>query len=171
MVMPPMNCDLAVTGTTMRPAANTPSSRGTRTSPVSASTLTSANWAPNEYRAWSGSAPMASPVDDCADRPPAGIAPSRARICSRSARQASITAQLHEALPIEPPAIMAWGSALSPMRSVTSPAGTPSASAATASSAVRAPVPMSAAAIDDPVVAVGVDAGPSLRGPGAGRVR
>ncbi len=59
-----------------------------------------------------------------------------------------ITAQVHDAVPIEPPAIMAGGSALSPMRRSMAAPGTPSASAATASSAVRAPVPISAAAID-----------------------
>ena len=47
IVMPPMSCERAVRGLTIRPAANTPSMRGTRTSPVSASTRTSANWAPN----------------------------------------------------------------------------------------------------------------------------
>ena len=51
IVIPPMNWEEASWGATMRPAAKTPSSRGTRTSPVSASTLTSANCAPNEYRA------------------------------------------------------------------------------------------------------------------------
>ena len=51
MVIPPISCDLACTGLMMRPAANTPSSRGTRTSPVSASTRTSANWAPKAYLA------------------------------------------------------------------------------------------------------------------------
>ena len=59
-----------------------------------------------------------------------------------------ITAQVHDAVPIDPRAIIAGGSALSPMRRSMASAGTPSASAATASSAVRAPVPMSAAAID-----------------------
>ena len=49
--MPPMNCERAVVGLMIRPAANTPSSRGTRTSPVSASTRTSANWAPKAWRA------------------------------------------------------------------------------------------------------------------------
>ena len=38
MVIPPISCDRAVCGLMIRPTANTPSSRGTRTSPVSAST-------------------------------------------------------------------------------------------------------------------------------------
>ena len=67
--------------------------------------------------------------------------------CARSARHALTTAQLHEAVPIDPPAIIAGGSALSPMRSSMSASGTPSAAAATVSSAVRAPVPRSSAAI------------------------
>ena len=79
--------------------------------------------------------------------PPGGTAPSLARTWSRSARHALITAQVQDAVPIEPPAIIAGGSALSPMRRSMAAAGTPSVSAATASSAVRAPVPMSAAAI------------------------
>jgi len=80
--------------------------------------------------------------------PSGGTAPSRARIWSRSARQALITAQLHDAVPIDPPAVIAGGSALSPIRSSTAVSGTASAPAATDSSAVRAPVPMSTAAID-----------------------
>jgi hypothetical protein len=152
MVIPPISCDLACAGLTMRPAANTPSSRGTRTSPVSASTRTSANWAPKAYlaRPASGpdaSAPTSAVVSACALRPPGGTAPSLARTWSRSARHALITAQVQDAVPIEPPAIIAGGSALSPMRRSIAAAGTPSVSAATTSSAVRAPVPMSAAAI------------------------
>ena len=50
--MPPMSCDRAVRGLMTRPAANTPSSRGTRTSPVSTFTRTSANCAPKEYSAY-----------------------------------------------------------------------------------------------------------------------
>jgi hypothetical protein len=46
MVIPPMNWDRAVRGLMIRPAAKTPSSRGTRISPVSAFTRASANWAP-----------------------------------------------------------------------------------------------------------------------------
>jgi MmyB-like transcription regulator ligand binding domain len=119
----------------MRPAANTPSSRGTRTSAVPASTRTSANWAPNEYLAWSGSASMSAAVAACAERPPAGTCPSLALTCSRSARQALTTAQLHDAVPIEPPAIIAGGSALSPMRRSMASSPMPSASAATVSNA------------------------------------
>ena len=87
-------------------------------------------------------------VAACAVSPPGGTAPSRARTCSRSDRQAFTTAQLHDAVPIEPPAIIAGGSALSPIRRSIAASGTPRASAATASRAVRAPVPMSTAAID-----------------------
>ena len=45
--MPPMNCERAVRGFTIRPAAKTPSNLVTSTSPVSSSTATSANCAPN----------------------------------------------------------------------------------------------------------------------------
>ena len=79
MVIPPISCDRAGAGLTMRPAAKTPSSRGTRTSPVSASTRASTNWAPKAYRAWRGSAPMSAAVSACALRPPDGTAPSLAR--------------------------------------------------------------------------------------------
>ena len=91
---------------------------------------------------------MSAAVLKLAVSPAAGMDPSRARICSRRLRQAPTTAQLHEAVPIEPPATIASGSELSPIRMVTAPAGTPSASAAIDRSAVRAPVPMSTAAID-----------------------
>ena len=50
-------------------------------------------------------------------------------------------------MPIEPPATGAGGSALSPISTCTRSTGTPSASAAICASTVRAPVPMSAAAI------------------------
>ena len=59
-----------------------------------------------------------------------------------------VTAQLHEAVPMDPPAITARDRRrCRPIRTVTRSIGTPSASAATWVSAVRAPVPMSAAAI------------------------
>ena len=48
--MPPMSWLRAVVGFTTRPAANTPSIRFSRTSPVSASTRTSTKCAPYAYR-------------------------------------------------------------------------------------------------------------------------
>ena len=45
MVVPPTSCERAVFGLMTWPAAKTPSSRGTRTSPVCTCTRTSANWA------------------------------------------------------------------------------------------------------------------------------
>src|SRR5262249_23499087 len=62
-----------------------------------------------------------------------------------SAWQAATTAQLHDAVPIEPPESMAMPKSLSPMRTSTASIGTPSVSAATWVSTVRAPVPTSAA--------------------------
>jgi len=47
MVMPPRNCERAVRGLTIRPAAKTPSARGTVISPVPGSISASTNWAPN----------------------------------------------------------------------------------------------------------------------------
>ena len=91
---------------------------------------------------------MSAVVSAYALSPPGGTAPSLARTWWRRARQALITAQVQDAVPIEPPAIIAGGSALSPMRRSMPAWGTPRASAATVSSAVRAPVPMSAAAMD-----------------------
>ena len=46
IVMPPTNCERAVRGLMIRPAAKTPSSRGTRISPVSTFTRASTNCAP-----------------------------------------------------------------------------------------------------------------------------
>jgi len=66
----------------------------------------------------------------------------------RSARQAPVTAQPHEALPDDPPATDAIGRVLSPMRTRTWATGTSSASAAIWVRIVRAPVPRSVAAID-----------------------
>ena len=104
--MPPMNCERAVFGLMMRPAAKTPSMRGTRTSPVSTSTRTSANWAPKAWRAICACASISSLV-------------STHRLARRAVRAqlpaAPTTAVPHEAVPIEPPASGANGSALSPM--------------------------------------------------------
>ena len=66
---------------------------------------------------------MSAVVSACALSPPGGTAPSLARIWSRSARHALITAQVQDAVPIEPPAIIAGGSALSPMRRSIAAAG------------------------------------------------
>ena len=146
--MPPMSCERAVFGLMIRPAANTPSSRGTRTSPVSASTRTSANWAP---KAWRASCSRRLDVLGGVGRglePAGGHRAAVADALSRSARHALTTAEPHEAVPIEPPASRPAGRALSPI-STRDPrrAATPSASAAIWVSTVRAPVPMSAAAI------------------------
>ena len=48
-LMPPMNCERAVRGLTTRPTENIPNIRGTRISPVSTSTCTSAKCAPYEW--------------------------------------------------------------------------------------------------------------------------
>ena len=61
--------------------------------------------------------------------------------------QAFTTADPHELVPIEPPARDAVGSALSPSSRRTRPVEVSRACAAIRVSAVRAPVPMSAAAI------------------------
>ena len=109
MVMPPMSCERAVSGLTMRPAANTPSIRGTRTSPVSASTRTSANWAPKAWRAQLLAArPCRRPCRR--DLEPRRRRPSRSARRSAARAQALTTAQPHEAVPIEPPASAAPGS-------------------------------------------------------------
>jgi hypothetical protein len=81
----------------MRPAANTPSSRGTRTSPASASTRTSANWAPkaNLVRPANGpdaSAPMSAVVSACALSPPGGTAPLLVYFTTDEVPQAKLAA-------------------------------------------------------------------------------
>ena len=143
--MPPRNCDRDVSGLRIRPQANTPSIRATRTSPVSAFTRTSPNCAPNACRANGSCARMSSPVSASASSPSSGTLPSRPSICSRSAVIALTIAEPHEVVPIDPPASIANGSALSPMSTRTRSSGTSSASAAICVSTVRAPVPMSAA--------------------------
>ncbi len=143
--MPPRNCDRAVSGLRIRPQANTPSIRATRTSPVSAFTRTSQNCAPNACRANGSCARMSSPVSASASSPSSGTLPLRPSICSRSAVIALTIAEPHEVVPIDPPASIANGSALSPMSTRTRSSGTSSASAAICVSTVRAPVPMSAA--------------------------
>ncbi len=80
-----------------------------------------------------------------ASSPSSGTLPLRPSICSRSAVIALTIAEPHEVVPIDPPASIANGSALSPMSTRTRSSGTSSASAATWVSTVRAPVPMSAA--------------------------
>jgi hypothetical protein len=76
--------------------------------------------------------------------PSSGTSPTSASR-SVSCRHASTIAQLHETVPIEPPASIAGPKALSPIRTRTSCIGAPSASAAIWVSTVRAPVPLSAA--------------------------
>ena len=120
----------------MRPQANTPVSLGTRTSPVSASTRTSANCAPNECRATGGPSSSSSAVSTATSVSPA-----------RSARQALTTAAPQDEVPIDPPATIAWPKELSPISTCTRSGGTSSSSAAIWVSTVRAPVPMSAAAM------------------------
>jgi hypothetical protein len=131
----------------IRPAANTPSRRGTRTSPVSEWTRTSANCAPKlcipnwSAYGFSGISPVTS-------SPSAGTAPawSDARR-ARSLPAASTIAVPQLVMPDEPPALQAMGSAVSPIRSWTSSTVTSRASAAIWVSAVQVPVPMSAAPI------------------------
>ena len=95
--MPPMNWERAVFGLMTRPTANTPSTRLRRTSPLSASTRTSTNCAPNAWRESSACALISSPVWTETSPSP----------CASSASQARTTAVPHEAVPIEPPAIAA----------------------------------------------------------------
>ncbi len=113
-----------------------PSARGMRTSPVSASTRTSTNWAPNAWRANGTAARALSAVSTCTSVSP-----------RRSPAQASMIAAPHDDVPIEPPASIAWPESLSPISTRTWSSGTSSASAAICVSTVRAPVPMSAAVI------------------------
>ena len=129
----------------MRPAANTPTIRGTRTSPVSVLTRTSTNCAPKACRERFRSRATSSVVLPFADSPPSGT--PRFSIFARSFRQAFATAQPQDAVPIEPPATVAIGSRVSPIITMTRSAGTSSSSAAMVRSAVRAPVPMSVALI------------------------
>ncbi|CAM5735299.1 hypothetical protein SAFG77S_08334 [Streptomyces afghaniensis] len=87
---------------------------------------------------------MASAVFDRTVMPSGGMSAPGARLC-RSSSAAVVTAHAQERVPIEPPAIIAGPRSLSAIRTRTRSVGTPSASAATRASAVRAPVPMSAA--------------------------
>ena len=86
--MPPSSCERAVRGLMIRPAEKTPSSRGTRTSPVSASTRASANCAPKECSAYvlerRGSSSAATSVDSA---PSAG----RVAVLVRGSRRAAAT--------------------------------------------------------------------------------
>lgn len=76
---------------------------------------------------------------------PSGGTPPPSASRSRSSPAARVTAQDQERVPIDPPAIMAGPRSLSPSRTRIRSTATSSASAATRVSAVRAPVPMSAA--------------------------
>ncbi len=145
-IMPPMSWLRAVSGLMIRPAAKMPSIRRTRTSPLVTSTATSANCAPKECRSLFASAPMAAPVSERAVIPCGGMSPPRAS-CSRSSLTAAVTAQPQERVPIEPPAIIAGPKSLSAIFIRIRAGSTSSASAAISVSAVRAPVPTSAAVI------------------------
>ena len=163
--MPPSSCERPVFALIMRPTANTPSMRGTRTSPVSASTRTSANCAPNaciEKFFASGF----SPTSPCASSPSAGTTPPYSS-CSRarSFAAASQIALPHDEMPIEPPAPGARGSAESPISRRTRSNGTPSASAAICVSAVHVPGADVRRVDRHGVVAVPVDARERLRRP------
>ncbi len=155
IVMPPRNCERAVLALMIRPHAKTPSSRSTRTCPLSRFTLTSANCAPNEWRAKRFRTARSSAVSARAPRPSGGTRPDRSSRSLTSARQALLTAQLQEEVPMDPPASAAGPKTLRPTLTVTRSIGTPSSSAATWVSAVRAPVPMSAAAISTTNLPVG----------------
>ena len=134
--MPPMSCERAVFGLITRPTAKTPSTRERRISPLSASTRTSTNCAPNAWRESFDCALISSPVWTETSPSP----------CASSASQARTTAVPHDAVPIEPPATAAWPKSESPISSRTCSGSTPRASAAIWVSTVRAPVPMSVAA-------------------------
>ena len=124
----------------IRPHAKTECMRGIRVSPVTVLTRASTKWAPKEYRGFWPSCLISSPVSTVTFSP-AGT--SRAR----SSRHALTIAEPHDVVPIDPPATIAGGSALSPISTWTRSGATPSSSAAICVSTVRAPVPMSAAAI------------------------
>ena len=111
IVIPPMNCERAVLALMIRPVANTPSARGTRTSPVSTSTRASTNWAPKPCLASGSSAATSSRVSTFAS---AGASGPSAIILMRSSRHAFTTAEPHDALPIDPPAIIAVPKSESP---------------------------------------------------------
>ena len=118
MVIPPMNCERAVLGLRMRPAANTPVSLGTRTSPVSASTRTSANWAP---KAWRASGGRRSSSACRRSTSPGGLA---AVAASPQRRAGLVTAQPQDAVPIDPPATVAGGASCRRSRPRTRSGGT-----------------------------------------------
>ena len=113
---------------------------------MSASTPTSTNWAPKPCLA-SGSALAAATSSLVSTSTQSGTSESSAAMRARSSRHALTTAEPQEALPIEPPARNASGKLESPICTSTRSTGTSSASAAIWVSAVRAPVPISAAAI------------------------
>ena len=127
--IPPMNWLRARRALRMRPAANAPISRVTRTMPSSGSTSTSANWAPNECSAYlfrsSDGATSPTASTDSRGRPP--IASS---FC-RNARHAASTAEATLAAVIDPPDRGASGISVSPRSNLTFSYGTPSVSAAT----------------------------------------
>ena len=168
--MPPMNCERAVCGLRMRPQPRTRrAGAGTRTSPVSASTRTSANWAPKEWRGDSRRRRVLGGRGVDAERA-VGAGPPVLREQGLDGRD---DRRRHEAVPIEPPATIAGGSALSPISTRTRSSGTSSASAAICVSTVRAPVPMSAAAMRTVKLPSSVERGrsPSTARGGPGRSR
>ena len=120
--MPPMNCERAVFGLMTRPTPKTPSSRGRRTSPLSTSTRDldelGAEGVARRARA------SALPRRRCR-----AVGP-RPRPAPAAPAQAFTTAEPHDAVPIEPPAIAAWPKSLSPISIRTCSGSTPSASAA-----------------------------------------
>ena len=128
--MPPRSCERAVRGFTMRPAANTPSSRGTRTSPVSTSTRDlgelRAEGVPGERRVG------LDVVAGVGRRPRARRRASPlSAIRSRSARHAfDAPPSPRTRCPSSRRRRRRGGSSLSPSSIATSAGGTPSASAA-----------------------------------------
>ena len=103
--MPPISCERAVFGLMIRPTSNTPSRRGTRTSPVSACTRTSANWAPKLCIA-NRSAYGLSGISAVTSRPLGGhraavLGPARAR----SSPAAATIAEPQQLMPDEKPAL------------------------------------------------------------------
>ena len=172
----------------MRPAAKTPSMRGDADLAACRRRRAPRRTARRRRGATARRAPRSSSVVST-------VASRGAGSCVSSARHALTTAEPHDAVPIEPPASAAVGRRCRRSPSRTCSGSTPSASAAICVSTVRAPVPMSAAAISTVKRAVGLapraspatGAGrpgrsttatpvptsqrPSRRAPGAGRGR
>ena len=154
--MPPMNWERAVSGLTIRPAAKTPSMRGTRTSPVSASTRDLGELGAERVACAAAPGAVGSSAVSTTPQPPpdvAAVVSSAQRLRGGDDRPAPGRGA-HRAAGEHGRAEVA----VADLASATCSRSTPSASAAIWVSTVRAPVPMSAAAIRDGERAVGVGA-------------